>query len=175
MPARSQAFDHGVRKPSDVQGRPRVFVRMSGPRRSTLSSGTLRGRSGRLATRRRPLAWRRRMYGLSYADHGRRRRSPWLWPLHKARMSASRISLDEMERTVAVSCSLQILSLRSATYRRPPFSQGLIEMMPRSLVNHTPSTDHFVSGYGLMNQSTMVHKRPLAAGESASRWLQENS
>jgi len=31
MPARSQALAHDVRNPSDVQARPREFVRMSGP------------------------------------------------------------------------------------------------------------------------------------------------
>src|ERR1700737_1383622 len=41
--------------------------------------------------------------------------------------------------------------------------------------NHAPSPNQFVSCYGVMNQSAMVHKRPPAAGESPAATTSERS
>ena len=97
---------------------------MSGPRRTLLSSRALSGAPAGSATRRPPLDCRSRMDTPSYADHGSLRRSPCRCPVHNAKTSASLISADATDSIPAMSCSLQTLSLRSATYRRPPLSQG---------------------------------------------------
>ena len=87
IPTALHALPHDARNPSDVHGLPSLLVKMMVEHFGVASSAALSGAPTLITTRAPVLDWRSRMCVPSYADQGRRSRSPCRCPVHSASRS----------------------------------------------------------------------------------------